>query len=103
VLRGLLELFFLCVIDVRPLVFGEAVYEERLASMPEKNDGPIAFRSSLPWPGNPLLDDLTAKFGVYLALFGPNNSLTQGCIRNAFLPSKALKPPGFEDSHRAIL
>jgi hypothetical protein len=50
-----------------------------------------------------LLDDLTAKFGVYLALFGPNNSLTQGCIRNAFLPSKALKPPGFEDSHRAIL
>jgi hypothetical protein len=47
VLRGFLELFFLIVIDVRPLAFGEPVYEECPGSAPEKDDGPVAFRSSL--------------------------------------------------------
>jgi hypothetical protein len=42
-----------------------------------------------------------AKVGVDLALFGPSNSLTQRRIRNPFLPGKALKPPGFEDSQNA--
>ena len=89
----------LFVIDVRPLAFGEPVYKECLGSAPEEDDGPVAFRSSLPWPGNPLFDDLTAKVGVDLALFGPCNRLTQGRIRNPFLPGEALKLSGFEDSH----
>jgi hypothetical protein len=91
VLRGFLELFFLIVIDVRPLAFGEPVHKECLGSAPEKDDGPVAFRSSLPWPGDPLFDDLTAKAGVDLALFGPSNSLTQDRIRNPFLPGKSVE------------
>jgi len=69
-------------------------------------DGPVAFRSSLTRSGNPLFDDFTAKVGVDLALFGPSNRFTQGRIRNSFLPGKALKPSGFQDSHsvpRSIL
>jgi hypothetical protein len=69
--------------------------------VPEQDNGPVAFRSSLPWPGDPLFDDPAAKVGVNLALFGPSNSLTQHRIHNPFPPGKALKPPGFEDSHRA--
>jgi hypothetical protein len=101
VLLGFLELFFLIVIDVRPLAFGEPVHEECLGSAPEKDDGPVPFRSSLPWPGGPLFDDFTAKVGVDLALFGPSNSLTPDRIRNPFLFGKALKSPGFKDSHGA--
>jgi hypothetical protein len=101
VFRGFLELFFLIVINVRPPVFGEPVHEECLGSAPEKDDGPVALRSSLPWPGDPLFDDPTAKVGVNLIVFGPCNSLTQDRIRNPFLLDEALKPPGFEDSHRA--
>jgi hypothetical protein len=48
-----------------------------------------------------LFDDLTAKVGVDLALFGPSHGLAQDHIRDPFLPGKALKPPGFEDSHNA--
>ena len=65
--------------------------------------GPVAFRSSLPWPGNPLFDDLTAEIGVNLTLFCASNSLTQNRIRNPFLLGKALKSPGFEDSHKFVL
>jgi hypothetical protein len=101
VLRGFLELFFLIVIDVRPLAFGEPVHEKCLGSAPEKDNGLVAFRSSLPWPGDPLFDDITAKVSVDLALLGPSNSLTQDRIRNPFLSGKALEPPGFEDSHGA--
>jgi hypothetical protein len=93
--------FFLIVMDVRPLALGKPVHEECLGSAPEKDDGPVAFRFSLPGSGDPLFDDLTAKVGVDLALFGPSNSLAQGRIRNLFLRGKALKPPGFEDSHTA--
>jgi hypothetical protein len=77
------------------------MHEDCLGSAPEKDDGPVAFRSSLSWPGDPLFDDFTAKVGVDLALFGPSNSLTQNRIRNPLLSGKALKPPGFEDSHGA--
>ena len=65
-----------------------------LTEMPVLDDGPVAFRFSLPWSGDPLFDDLTAKAGVDLALFGPSNSPTQDRIRSPFLPGKALKPPG---------
>jgi hypothetical protein len=58
-------------------------------SAPEKDDGPVAFRSSLAWPGNPLFDDLTAKVGVDLAPLGPSNSVTQDRIRNPLPPGKA--------------
>jgi hypothetical protein len=51
--------------------------------------------------GDPLFDDLAAKVGIDLALFGPNHCLAQGRIRNPFLPGEALKPPGCEDSHSA--
>jgi hypothetical protein len=50
-------------------------------------------------PGDPLFDDLTAKFGVDLAFFGPSDSLTQNRILNSLFPRKALKPPRFENSH----
>jgi len=90
----------LIVIDVRPPAFGEPVHKECLGTAPEKDDRPAAFRSSLPRPGDSLFDDPTTKVCVNLALFGPYNSLTQGRIRNPFLPGKALKPPGFEDSHK---
>src|ERR1035437_2905697 len=43
VLRAFLELFFLIVIDIRPLAFGEPVHEEFLGSAPEEDDGPVAF------------------------------------------------------------
>jgi len=82
VLRGFLELFFLIVIDVRSLAFGEPVHKECLGSAAEKDDGSVAFRPSLPWPGDPLFDDPTTKVGVNLALFGACDSLTQGRIRN---------------------
>src|SRR5258708_2195704 len=98
-LRCLLELFFLVVIDVRPLALGEAVHEECLTSAPEEDDGPVAFRPSLPRSGDPLFDDLTAKVGVDLTLFGPLHSLAQDGVRDTFFPGKALKPPGLEDSH----
>jgi hypothetical protein len=96
-LRGILELFYLTVIDVRPLAFRESIHEERLGTATEQDDGPVAFRSALSWPGDPLLDDLTAKVRVDLPVFGPGNSLPQGRISNSFPPGKALKPPGFED------
>src|SRR2546421_13046095 len=60
-LRGLLELFFFIVADVRTLAFGEPVHEECLASASEEEDGPVAFRPSLPRPRDPLFDDLTAR------------------------------------------
>jgi hypothetical protein len=61
-LRGFLEPFFLIVIDVCPLAFGESVYEECATLSgkslpPEKDDRLVALRSSLPWPGDPLFDD----------------------------------------------
>jgi len=56
-------------------------------------------RSSLTRPGDPLFDDLAAKVGVDLALIGPSNRLAQSGIRNPFLPGKALKPSGLDDSH----
>jgi hypothetical protein len=59
----------------------------------------LAFRFSLPWSGNPLFYDVTTKISVDLALFGAMDSLSQGRILNPFLPGKALKPLGFEDSH----
>jgi hypothetical protein len=101
VLRSFLELFFLVVIDVRTFALGESVNEECPGSSPEKDDGTVAPRSSLPWPGDPLFDDPTAEIGVDSAHFGPINRLTQSRIRNPFLLGKALKPPGFEDSHSA--
>jgi len=101
-LRGVLKLLLLIVIDVRPLALGEPVYEKRPGTPTEQDDGPVAFRFSLPWSGDPLFDDLTAKVGIDLTLFGPSNSLTQDRIRNPFLPGKALKPPGFVDSHSAL-
>ncbi len=61
-----------------------------LAPRRKSDDGTVAFRSSLPWPGNTLFDDPTAKVGVDLALLGPSDSLTQHRIRNPFLPGKAL-------------
>jgi hypothetical protein len=100
VLRGLLELCFLIVIDVRPLAFGEPVHEKGPVSTPEKDDSPVALGLSLPGPSDPLLDNLTAKVGVDLTLFGPNNRLTQSDISNPFLPGEALKPPGFEELHK---
>jgi hypothetical protein len=96
-------LFFLIVLDVRPLAFGEPVYEECLRSAPEEDDGAVAFRSSLSRPGDPLFDDPTTKVGVDLALFGASDSLKQDRIRNRFLPGKALKPSGFVGSHGASL
>jgi hypothetical protein len=99
VLRGFLELLFLIVIDIRPPALGEPVHEECPGSAPEKDDGPVAFRPSLSRSGDPLFDDPTAKVGVDLTPFGPSNSLPQDRIRNPFLCGKALKPPGFENSH----
>src|ERR1035437_8903114 len=101
-LRGFLELFFLIVIDVRPMALGEPVHEECVVSAPEEDDGPVSFRSTLPRPGDPLFDDPTTKVGVDLATFRPSNSLKQDRIRNPFLPGKALKPPGFVGSHSAL-
>lgn len=65
----------LMVIDVRPPALGESLHEERFVSATEKDDGPVAFRSSLPWPGDPLFDDPGAKVRFDLALFGPNDGL----------------------------
>src|SRR6188768_3583408 len=74
-LRGFLELLLLVRVDVRPLALGESVHEKCLRTAPEQDDGPVAFRSSLPRSGNPLFDDLTAKVGIDLALFGPSHRL----------------------------
>jgi len=87
---GLLELFRFIVIDVRPLAFAEAIYEECFCSVAEKDDGPIAFRSSMPRSGDTLFDDFAAKASINLALFGTRDSVTQYGIRNSFLPGKAL-------------
>jgi hypothetical protein len=100
-LRGFLELFHVIVIDVRVLAFGEFVHEECRGPKPEKDDRAVSSRSPLPWPGNPLFDDPTAKVSVDLALLGPRYSLTQDCILNLFLPSIALEPSGFEYPHNA--
>jgi hypothetical protein len=88
--------------DVRPLALGEPVHEKRSVIATEQDDGPVAFRFSLPRSGDPLFDDLAAQVGVDLALFGPGDSLMQGRIRNPFLPGKALKPPGFVGLHGAL-
>ena len=61
---GFLELLFLIVIDVRPLALGETIHEERLRTAPEKNDRPVAFRSSLSRSGDPLFDDFATKISV---------------------------------------
>ncbi len=103
VLRGFLELLFLIVIDVRPLALGEPVHEECPGSAPEEDDGPLASRFSLPWSGDPLLDDPTAKVGVDLAPFGPTNRLAQNRIPYPLLHGKTSKPPGFEDLHSCCL
>jgi hypothetical protein len=99
VLRGFSELPFLSVIDVRSLALGEPEHEECSGPSPKKDDGPITFRSSLPWSGDPLFDDPTTKVGIDLAFLGPSNSIAQDRIRNSFFSGKALKPSGFEDSH----
>ena len=88
----------LIVVDVRPLALGEPLHERRLGTATEQDDGQVASRSPPTRSGDPLFNDFTAKVGVDLALFGPSNSLTQGCIRDPFLAGKALKPSGFEDS-----
>jgi hypothetical protein len=71
VLCSFLELSFLFGIDVRPLALGEPVYEECLGSAPEKDDGAVAFRFSLPWSGDPLFEDPTSKVGVGSGPFRP--------------------------------
>jgi hypothetical protein len=42
-----------------------------------KHNYPIALRSSLSRPRNPLLNDLTAKVGIDLPPFGPRHSLAK--------------------------
>ena len=86
-------------IDVRPLAFGEPIHEKCLRAATVQDDGPLALRLSLTRSGDPLFDDPAAKAGVDLAIFGTINSLTQSRVRNPFRPGKAMKPPGFEDSH----
>ena len=71
VFRCLPELVLLMVVNVRPLTFGEPIREECLLAATEPDDGPVAFRSSLSGPGDPLFDELAAKVGVDLAFFGP--------------------------------
>ena len=56
---------------------------------PEHNQRSISAGLALAWTRDPLFDDLTAKVGVDLALFGPSNSFTQNRIRNPFFPGKA--------------
>jgi len=46
-------------------------------------------------PGDPLLDDTTAKIGIHLAHFPAGHRLTQDRI--PFVPGKPLKPPGLEN------
>src|ERR1022692_3440839 len=55
-LCGFLELFFLKVIDVRPLALGEPVHEECLGSAPEEDYCAVSFCSSRAWSGDPLCD-----------------------------------------------
>jgi hypothetical protein len=98
-LRGLFELCFLIVIDIRPLVLGEPENEECEAPAPEQNNCPVTLRLPLSGSSDPLFDDPAAQIGVDAADLGPSNSLTQNRIRNCFFPGKALEPPGFEDSH----
>jgi hypothetical protein len=98
-LRRSLELLFLSVIDVRLPALGEPVHEKCLGSAPEKDDCTLAFRFSSSWTSDTLFDDFTAKVCVDLAVFGASDSVEQDRIRNSFLFGKALKPPGFEDSH----
>lgn len=76
-LRGLFELLFLIVADIRHPALSEAIHEERPGSAPEKDNDPIAFGSSLPGSRNPLFDDPSPKIGVDLAIFGPSDGLTQ--------------------------
>jgi hypothetical protein len=78
--RYFLLICFHLFIDVRPLAFGEPVYEECFGAASEKDDRPVAFRFSLPWSGNPLFYDVTTKISVDLALFGAMDSLSQGRI-----------------------
>src|SRR5437764_929372 len=54
----LLELFVLLGVDIRPLALCEPVSENRALASPEKDDGSIPARLALPWPCDPLLDDL---------------------------------------------
>jgi hypothetical protein len=93
VLRGFLELVHLIVIDVRPLTFREPIHKKRPGPAPEKDDGPLTLRSSMPWPGYPLFDDLATKVSVNLAPLGPSHSFSQNRIRYTFLTGKALEPP----------
>jgi hypothetical protein len=83
----LFELFLLAFVDVRPLAFGESIYEERPGPAPEENDRTVTFGSSLSGPRDPLLDDFAAKIGIDQSSFGPSNSFTKGSIRNSFFAS----------------
>jgi hypothetical protein len=56
-----------------------------------KDDDSVAFRLPLPWPGNPLFDDLAAEIGVNLTFLGPCNGFAQDLVFDPFLPGKALK------------
>jgi len=99
--RGLLELYFLIVLDVGPPALREPVHKERSVPAPNKNNGPVAFRPSLTGLGDPLFDNLASQVGIDQAPFRPSDGLAQGDVSDPFLCGEALKPPGLVDAHGA--
>jgi len=57
------------VIDVRPVALREPVSQNSPLSPAEEDDRAVATRFSLPWSGDPLLNDGAAKIGFHLPVF----------------------------------
>jgi len=78
----------------------------------EKKDGPIGTDSdyhtkvtslALPRPGDPLLDDLTAKVSVDQTSNGPFDGINKAVVTDAVLSRKLRKRFCFENAHIAPL
>jgi hypothetical protein len=60
---------------------------------------PITAGSSLPTPGDPLLDEAAAQIGVDRSSLRPRDSLAQTHIRDVLAPGKFRQTAHFENPH----
>jgi hypothetical protein len=89
-------------VDVLALVLGEG--EEKDGSIGTNSDGHAkAAPLALSRPGDPLLDDLTAKVSIDQTSHCSFDGIRKPVITDAVLPRKLSERFGFENPHQAFL
>jgi hypothetical protein len=89
-------------VDVLALVLGEGKQEDGSVGTNSDNHAKAA-SLALSWPGDPLLDKLTAKISIDRTSHGPFDRIDEGVITNVVLPRKFSERSGLENPQRSSL